>query len=96
MKSIGFFWTNSKEKNECCRKCPHLKDDTTQSNSASNEQTGDEFEFQINLWNSDVKSTVTNEKYRFRAVILVLYVPCLFGNSFFCFLLKQTYLSFMI
>lgn len=68
MKSIGFFWTNSKEENECCRKCPHLKDDTTQSNSASKEQTGDEFEFQINLWNSDVKSTVTNEKYRFRAV----------------------------
>ena len=49
MKSIGFFWTNSKEENECCRKCPHLKDDTTQSNSASKEQTGDEFEFQINL-----------------------------------------------
>ena len=65
MKSIGFFWTNSKEENECCQKCPHLKDDTTQSNSASKEQTGDEFEFQINLWNSDVKSTVTNENCRF-------------------------------
>lgn len=49
MKSIGFFWTNSKEENECCRQCPHLKDDTTQSNSVSKEQTGDEFEFQINL-----------------------------------------------
>lgn len=49
MKSIGFFWTNSKEEHECCRKCPHLKDDTTRSNSASKEQTGDEFEFQINL-----------------------------------------------
>ena len=49
MKSIGFFWTNSKDENECCRKCLHLKDDTAQSNSASKEQTGDEFEFQINL-----------------------------------------------
>lgn len=75
MKSIGFFWTNSKEENECCRKCPHLKDDTTQSNSASKEQTGDEFEFQINLWNSDVKSTVTNEKYRFRAVDFGIVCP---------------------
>ena len=75
MKSIGFFWTNSKEENECCRKCPHLRDDTTQSNSASNEQTGDEFEFQINLWNSDVKSTVTNEKYRFRAVDFGIVCP---------------------
>lgn len=75
MKSIGFFWTNSEDENECCRKCPHLKEDTTQSNSASKEQTGDEFEFQINLWNSDVKSTVTNEKYRFRAVDFGIVCP---------------------
>ena len=54
MKSIGFFWTNSEDENECCRKCLHLKDDTAQSNSASKEQTCDEFEFQMSNYQKRV------------------------------------------
>lgn len=75
MKSIGFFWTNNKTDNDCCQKCPHRKEDSLQSASVDKKQSDDEFEFQINLWNSDVKSTVTNEKFRFRAVDFGIVCP---------------------
>lgn len=75
MKSIGFFWTNNKDDNGCCQKCPHRKEDSVQLASANKKQIEDEFEFQINLWNSDVKSTVTNEKFRFRAVDFGIVCP---------------------
>ena len=75
MKSIGFFWTNNKTENECCQKCPQRKENSAQSDSADKKQNDDKFEFQINLWNSDVKSTVTNEKFRFRAVDFGIVCP---------------------
>lgn len=75
MKSIGFFWTNNKTENEFCQKCPQRKEVSAQSDSADKKQSEDEFEFQINLWNSDVRSTVTNKKFRFRAVDFGIVCP---------------------
>lgn len=75
MKSIGFFWTNNKTENEFCQKCPQRKEVSAQPDSAYKKQSEDEFEFQINLWNSDVRSTVTNKKFRFRAVDFGIICP---------------------
>lgn len=67
MKSIGVFWRSAKEEEDYCSKCPHHKGDVLSKPNyeKSNEE---DFEFQINLWNSDVKSLATGRQYRFRAI----------------------------
>lgn len=64
MKSIGFFWSNNKVVDKKCENCPYGK-------SASLNQYKDEdetFDFQINLWNSSIKNTITGQISRFRAI----------------------------
>lgn len=64
MKSIGFFWSNNKVVEKKCENCPYGK-------SVSLEQYKDEdatFDFQINLWNSSIKNTITGKVSRFRAI----------------------------
>ena len=41
----------------------------------NNKKTDEDFEFQINLWNSDVKSLTSNHKYRFRAIDFGIICP---------------------
>lgn len=67
MKSIGVFWKNDTGKEVCCSKCPHHRENSLpiQYNEKSEE---DDFEFQINLWNSDVKNLESGHRYRFRAI----------------------------
>lgn len=67
MKSIGIFWKSDKDEEDYCSKCPHHKSNTSQKkDSGKSDEKG--FEFQMNLWNSEVKSLITGHQYRFRAI----------------------------
>lgn len=73
MKSIGVFWKKEDDRT-FCQQCPHHKMEIEPSET-NNKKTDEDFEFQINLWNSDVKSLTSNHKYRFRAIDFGIICP---------------------
>lgn len=84
MKSIGFFWKSYQDEDEYCQKCPHGKDNITTVKSGSSSKHED-FEFQINLWNTDVIDVVTKNKYRFRAIDVGTICPLYTKKLYFLF-----------
>lgn len=73
MKSIGVFWKKDDDRT-FYQQCPHHKMEIEPSET-NNKKTDEDFEFQINLWNSDVKSLTSNQKYRFRAIDFGIICP---------------------
>lgn len=73
MKSIGVFWKNDNDR-DYCKQCPHHQMEVKSAETAIN-NSDEDFEFQINLWNSDVKSLTFPQKRRFRAIDFGIICP---------------------
>ena len=74
MKSIGIFWKSNHDEDDYCQRCPHGKDKVRETNE--NCPSKDElFEFQINLWNTDVINVANNDRHRFRAIDFGIICP---------------------
>lgn len=67
MKSIGLFWLKNQQIENKCEKCPYNSQE--QPEQEKNNQEGNEnFDFQINLWNSKVKDTKKRVVFQFKAI----------------------------
>ena len=66
MKSIGVFWKSFQDQEDLCQTCPQGKDKKISPNR--NLFVDKEFEFQINLWNTEVINIVNRHQFRFRAI----------------------------
>lgn len=95
MKSFGVFLKRDVDENEVCLKCPHHKS-VEQSLASEKDTVKEDLELQINLWNSEVRCTATNEKYRFRAIDFGIVFRCLLENWYSCFLSKLISMIFWI
>lgn len=73
MKSIGVFWKKDDDR-DYCKQCPHHKMEVKSADTAIN-NSDEDFDFQINLWNSDVKSLTSPQKRRFRAIDFGIICP---------------------
>ena len=73
MKSIGVFWKKDDDR-DYCKQCPHHQMEVKSAETAIN-NSDEDFEFQINLWNSDVKSLTSPKKRRFRAIDFGIICP---------------------
>ena len=73
MKSIGVFWKKDDDR-DYCKQCPHHQMEVKSAETAIN-NSDEDFEFQINLWNSDVKRLTSPKKRRFRAIDFGIICP---------------------
>ena len=73
MKSIGVFWKKDDDR-DYCKQCPHHQMEVKSAETAIN-NSDEDLEFQINLWNSDVKSLTSPKKRRFRAIDFGIICP---------------------
>lgn len=67
MKSIGLFWSKNYVREGKCLSCPCNQQEKTKQTNLQNEK-GDGFDFQINLWNSKVRDVVTGRISCFKAI----------------------------
>lgn len=74
MKSIGVFWRSFNDEDDYCLNCPHGKDKLFSEKRETSSQD-EHFEFQINLWNSDVRNVAANNMYKFRAIDFGIVCP---------------------
>lgn len=87
MKSIGIFWKSYNKEDDYCLKCPHGKDKNTPKKSEFSSKN-EEFEFQINLWNSEVVNGVGKYHFRFRAIDFGVVCPLATRKLVFLFPFK--------
>lgn len=87
MKSIGFFWKSYQDEDDFCQKCPYGKDKIVSSNEVSSSKNND-FEFQINLWNTNVSNIVDKHQFRFRAIDFGVVCPLSTRKLYFLFPFK--------
>lgn len=84
MKSIGFFWKSYQDEDDFCQKCPYGKDKIVSSNEVSSSKNND-FEFQINLWNTNVSNIGDKHQFRFRAIDFGVVCPLSTRKLYFLF-----------